>query len=438
MLPQVPSTTQPITLTALISNSRTFTSLPTHENLISTIVARSSDSAEAGAQILDDALKTRIIIHQRVVQLIENFLRVKIEFGSVIERDLYSNMTTKEFVQRLVLKRPLSFMGPNDETIARDGQPVRGASRKWRLVGTEHQKEPLLLQDYLSYDEIAIAALLGVSSPTYFINSGARANMAKIAAKGEYTERGVYVGLVGARFEVPDQMESRFLIESKLWSAQRGYGLHDPPSNHDQAILRMWAEFYGAKDPETGIFGFPIHQQARRPVLNINLYKRRIGLTLETFLLECEGRGEDTWRKVHAFVVGLGLGVWQYSQEQKPAYLEALIEAIEKISLLYVEVVEVSWVATTFDGVDRKIVRCRDGNEVTVVLTNNDPAARREEDRMLVACYAWDGNSFPGNEIWRGRMTASGDPAAVCCSTIGELQNPYVNPFHENIHVVGH
>src|SRR5438552_13359702 len=131
MLPQVPSTAQPITLTALISNSRTFTSLPTHENLISTIIARSSDSAEAGAQILDDALKTRIIIHQRVFQLIENFLRVKIEFGSVIERDLYSNMTTKEFVQRLVLKRPLSFMGPNDETIARDGQPVWGAFRKW-------------------------------------------------------------------------------------------------------------------------------------------------------------------------------------------------------------------------------------------------------------------------------------------------------------------
>jgi hypothetical protein len=25
-------------------------------------------------------------------------------------------------------------------------------------------------------------------------------------------------------------------------------------------------------------------------------------------------------------------------------------------------------------------------------------------------------------------LSASGDPAAACCSTIAELQNPYINP----------
>ena len=40
----------------------------------------------------------------------------------------------------------------------------------------------------------------------------------------------------------------------------------------------------------------------------------------------------------------------------------------------------------------------------------------------MVAQYAWDGNAFPGNEYWLGMLTASGDPAAACCSNVPELQ----------------
>src|SRR5277367_2006731 len=438
MLPSLP--TAPLSSFAdLVANSLAFpTAFPGMQNRISSIVARSDSPESTAEQILTDAADTRIVIHRRVLELAKDFLKVKIEFGSPIERDLYEGMRERELIQRLILKRPLSFMGENDDTVGRDGQYVASAFSKWPLVGTVLEQAPLRLQDYLSYDEIAIAALIGVSSPTHFINSGSRYNKAKAEPGGGHTERGIYVGLVGARFEVADQMESRFLISnSKFCSAERGYGYHNPPASHDQALLQIWAKFYGLKDPHTGLFGFPVAGEFSHPILEAHRYSSRIGLTLEAFLLEAEDRGREAGRKVHAFVVGLGLGVWQYNKEQSILFVDTLVSTIMHMSFSHLQTVEVSWVVDKYKGSNRLVVPTQGGeHNVTILFTRGDPAAKRADDRLLVACYAWDGNAFPGNEFWRGSLSGSGDPAAVCCSTIGELQNPYVNPFYHSIYVV--
>lgn len=435
MLPSLP--TLPLTgFSNLVGNSRAFpVPLPTTDNLISSIVARSPRPQAVANQILDDAKNTRVIIHKQVLQLINEFLRIKLQFGSSIEKDLYANLTWKQFVQRLVSKRPLTFVGPNDSTTGRDGQYIPDAARKWRLVGMEKEEEPLVLRDYLSYDEIAISALLGVSSPTYFINPGDRGNEGILSKQGTFRERGVYVGVVGARFEIPDEMESRFLIQSHEYcTPQRGYGFYERVTTHDQALLQMWARFYDMKDESTGIYGFPVVHEDPSSALRIDAYKLRIRITLETFLFEAENRGQSAGQPVHAFIVGLGLGVWQYDKEaQSTAFLDEIVAIIQRSSFQHVRVVEISWVAQQYHGKSQLNIDTTNGDVVTMVLTRGNPAAKRGEGWLLVACYAWDGNAFPGNEVWGGSLSASGDPAAICCSTIGELQNPYVNPFTENV-----
>jgi len=72
-------------------------------------------------------------------------------------------------------------------------------------VGTDSENE-LRLVDVLSYDEMAVSALLSVATPTHFINSGSRGNCGKAGEAGSFESQGVYVGVVGARFERPSQV----------------------------------------------------------------------------------------------------------------------------------------------------------------------------------------------------------------------------------------
>jgi len=368
-----------------------------------------------------DARATHILVHPRYPVLLESFLTYKRAHGSQYEKELYATMTWKQLAARFIHCRPLTFMGSFDATLMRDGTVLDDkAFQEWDRNGTElqHLNSHLTLKEYLSYDEIMLSSLLGVSGPSFFINTGSRRNCAKPAREGSYQSHGVIVGLVGSRFERKHRMDSVHILPPPKPK-------ENTPPLQDPAISIMIRAFFGATRDTTQEFDVP-------------MYKARSRITADMFLLESNARAAQAGKKAWAYVVGLGLGVWQYYQQQREWYVEVFGDAIAELNLAHIGTVEFAYINNLPEKVERDVIRAGAEKGIQVVFSKRDPAEKLEGDELLVLSYAWDGNAFPGNEYWSGSLSGSGDPAAACMSTVAELHNPLVNPaFTERIKVAG-
>jgi hypothetical protein len=160
------------------------------------------------------------------------------------ERRLYSSdgggvVSVDALLTRMLRQRPLVFMDANDQYVLKTGERGVGAALFPR-IGTPEEEPPLTLDAYLSYDEMALAALLrwwhasphaeppphpglcaagsspscavssavrSVAVPTFLINDGARDNRGRIGVAGSFEEHAVIVDQVGCRFERSELME---------------------------------------------------------------------------------------------------------------------------------------------------------------------------------------------------------------------------------------
>ena len=365
--------------------------------------------------VASDAKSTHIVVHPRFPKLVSAFLDYKRIHGSEYERRLYATMTWEQLIARLFHKRPLTFMGPRDNTVLRNGTMLdSNAFEEWDCNGTDrqHLNKTLTLEDYLSYDEIMLSSLAGVSGPSFFINDGSRGNCAVPGRPGTFEPRGIIVGLVGPRFERIDRMDSVHILTPAAKS-------HQAP-----AISNLFQDFFGvARDRDTDF--------------DVLTYKARIRITADVFLYEVNARAQEMGKKARAYVVGLGLGVWQYYHQQREWYLEAFAEAITELEIPHVSTVEFAYINVD-KAVEKPVIEAGARKGIKVLFTRRNPAEKLKEDELLVLSYAWDGNAFPGNEYWTGSLAGSGDPAAACMSTVAELHNPLVNlSFTERIRVLG-
>ncbi len=403
--------------------------------------------ADRRHEVEEHARGVRPILHAAVVPLLDAFLAYKRQHGSAVEQAAYADMDRAGLVDRLLARRPLVFVGGGDSYLLRDGGRSQGGFEE---IGTDRERPPLTLARLQSYDEMALSALLGVSVPTHFINSGGRYNAARPQEAGSFEPRGVYVGLVGARFERARRMEWRhMMVEPGQNVASQGYGPDADPAAPGAGLLRAWARFYGLEH-------FPLHDEARQgdadrflrldgeQYLDVEVYRRRLRMSIEPFLADADQRARAAGRRAYVHAVGLGLGVWSVHPRQDALQVQVYSEVLARQCFEHIADLDFSW----FSGAERcgaagdGEVFGEGGNQIRIHFSRRDPAALlegRNHGKLLVAMYAWDSNAFPGNEYWSGSLTASGDPAAASCSNIPELQNPDVNPMvcGANAHVYG-
>ncbi|XP_075155315.1 ADP-ribosylarginine hydrolase CG2909-like [Haematobia irritans] len=402
------------------------------------------------------------VIHERVLQLYLDFLEHKCQYGYSLEQELYGGMTLTNFVQRLLDKRCVLFVGGNDSYILLNGQKGIGYE-DYPKIGKPMEKDPLVLRKCLSYDEVKLSAFLSISSLTELINDGNRFNAGVIEKDLTKIEReGLVIGLIGARFERPLFMDYQdIVISHEQNKLENGYGyvenynlsnIKDFDLKRKIDYRRIWNNFYQEKDyvytsiPNDSQRFFAI--EADNPITFDNvLMKKRYAISFDTLLLEAQDRAAKCNQQAYVHVVGIGLGVWKMVSHQNHIFLETFSQRVRHLlpNLNNIGVLHFSWFHTTEwkDLKDQGLIASQSHplGGIKIFMSNRNPADKLKDDyanMLLVISYAWDGNALPGNEFWAGSLCGSNDPSTACSTLITELHNPHINcewVCGDNLHI---
>uniref|UniRef100_A0A1A9UPI8 Uncharacterized protein n=1 Tax=Glossina austeni TaxID=7395 RepID=A0A1A9UPI8_GLOAU len=401
------------------------------------------------------------------------------EFGSISEQQLYRELQLTDFVQRLLTKRCVAFMGPKDLYLLLTGD--KGQGDEYLKIGKQDEIPPLVLNNVISYDEVKVnksdcnlpqcvvcvtyalqlSAFLTVSSHTDFINDGNRNNRGVIETNLSKIERsGVVAGLIGARFERFGVMEYQdVIIDPRQNIKANGYS----PGNDEQNSSRLfnyrhiWNSFYENEDclyeevtKDDKRFGetFLRSSTTQSSIFDSVMMKKRYSLTFDTLLVESEARARQLNKQAYIHVVGIGLGVWKVADQQTKIFLESFTQRLKYLlpQLNHIGVVHFSWFHMSECGELKDngtfLSETHPQGGIKTYLSKRNPNEKLigndAENMLLIVSYAWDGNALPGNEFWLASLDGSNDPSTACSTLISELHNPHINDEFvsgRNLHV---
>lgn len=363
-------------------------------------------------------------------------------------RVIYENFSKADLVKRLLFKRPVVFWLANDKFMLRwNGSKIIEGSNKQIEVATklDIQADGPFLREYISYDENLLSSLISMSTPTFYVSDG---SLKRFPAKlTRHIDRGILCGLVGARNKKIGFMENRFILPKSSKSS-------DVHKSDEFWITTIYSEAF----PEGKI---PTAEDIKRKpeiyrniynedCVNVVYFEKRLMFSIIPYIQEAIARGIEMQKDIFCSVPPIGGGVWR--GKVKAELISKLIvtgvlkfldssfdfQSFSHLKALTLPVVHTD-VYSSF-SFKEKINKITVENREKIVVTFKDHEIKifnkfryvadflpkGFENCISIAAYAWDGNSYPGNEYWCGKLS-SFDSQAIFCSLLGQFQNPEVN-----------
>jgi|GEM_PF-4774988 len=397
------------------------------------------------------------------------------------EREFYKDMSLCEFAVRLFAGRAYVFYNKNDQYLTCDhnGKKIAGNDDPgWKntpgvykatLVGTDSEIEGAHLETMLSYHEIEIAALCGLSSKNFCINDGGRMSKFK---KNEYVEEVLIGAMVAPRLgEKKGFMEEKHMIVTQEQNtAEKGYG-----KDGNDELLKIWAKFYDEKyfwlyqeadenNPKKAVktknndgsityingpdrFDMLMNENSLQlGYLDTQIYNKRLAISIEEqFIDACERMNNP-----YIHLCGLGLGAWlatpphlktrSYDNSSCKAQIIEILNVCDQLlddeRFAKIKAIDVSWFPEEpmQDLIGSRFIERLQGKHpnVDIMVSKRDifaPLPENHKDKELFVIFPWDGGSYISNEFFLGSLKSTVDSDVGRSSTATELMNPEINPY---------